>query len=390
MSTSSPKSLARCAQKASGAGCLRLFFVPFFLAGTALFFFLTVRPAVEVLNARNWQETPCVIDSSRVVAHSGKGTTYSIEIVYHYNNAGRILTSKQYSFAVGATSGRSAKAAAVERYPPGMETFCFINPEAPENAVIDRGLQGEFAFGAIGLVFALPGALGLIFAGRLSELRRPTPGGLPASVPGGGGPGALQPSSTPMRKFLGMLIFAAIWNGFVGVFVYFFFFAEDVQRTPFFAKAIILLFALIGVATIIGVLSNFLALFNPRIQLTAPSTSVPLGGELSFTWIVTGRAGMLRKLRIVFEGREEATYKRGTSTSTDTRVFAEIPVFETTEREFLTQGSARIAVPANLMHTFEGGRNKVLWRLKVAGEIPRWPDVADEYPIVVLPRPVAG
>lgn len=390
MSTPSHQSLAHRAQKASGTGCLRLFFVPFFLAGTALFFFLTVRPVVEVLDARNWQETPCVIDSSRVVSHSGKGTTYSIEIVYHYNNAGRILTSKQYSFAVGATSGRSAKAAVVQRYPPGMETFCYVDPDAPEKSVIDRGFQGEFAFGAIGLVFALPGALGLIFAGRLSDLRRTAPGGLPAFVPGEGRPGALKPKTTPMGKFLGILIFSVIWNAFVGVFVYFVFFAEEVHQAPFFAKAIILLFALIGVATIIGVLFNFLALFNPRIHLTAPSTSVPLGGELSFTWIVTGRTGMLRKLRIVFEGREEATYKRGTSTSTDTRVFAELPVFETTEREFLTQGSARVVVPANLMHTFEGGRNKVLWRLKVAGEIPRWPDVADEYPIVVLPRPVAG
>ncbi len=79
---------------------------------------------------------------------------------------------------------------------------------------------------------------------------------------------------------------------------------------------------------------------------------------------------------------------RGTTTSTDTRVFAEIPVFETTEREFLTQGNARVAVPANLMHTFEAGHNKVVWRLKVHGEIPRWPDVADDYPIVVLPLPL--
>jgi hypothetical protein len=197
----------------------------------------------------------------------------------------------------------------------------------------------------------------------------------------------LKPKYTPVAKFVGVLIGALVWNGFIGVFGYFVFLAED-RKAPLFAQIIIGLLALVGVALIAAVFYNLLALFNPRIRLTAPTTTVALGGEFQFTWAVSGRSGMLRKMRVVFEGREEATCRRGTSSTTDTNVFAEIPVFETSEREFLSQGSARVVVPPGLMHTFESSNNKVLWRLRVRGEIPRWPDVDDEYPITVLPQPV--
>jgi hypothetical protein len=381
-------SLAKLAKSQRGPGCLRLFFLLFFLIGAVLFYFLTIRPAMQALAARDWQKTPCVIESSQVKTHSSSdGSTYSVEVVYRYFCNGREYTSDRYHFATGSTSGRKGKVAIVSRYPPGTETYCYVNPAAPNEAVIERGLTPDLAFGAIGLVFALVGGLGMIFAGRLSGgstmaalKREETHAPL-------GGPVVLKPKHTPLMKFLGMLAFAIIWNGFIGVFVYLCFFATDAKTVPFFAKAIVSLFALIGVAIVFGVGGSFLALFNPRIRLTAQTTAIPLGGELLFTWAVSGRTGMLNKLRVVFEGREEATYKRGTSTSTDTQVFAEIPVFETAEREFLSQGSARVAVPANSMHTFEGRHNKVLWRLKVHGEIPRWPDVDDEYPITVLPLP---
>jgi hypothetical protein len=388
VSVSSRKSLSGRAKVGAGTGCLRLFSLPFLLIGLGIFYAVTVVPAMQVLAARGWQQTPCVVESSRVVPHSGgKGTTYSIEVVYRYFCAGREYTSKRYHFTVGSTGGRKAKASVVARYPAGLETFCYVNPAVPQEAVIDRGLQPEMAFGGIGLILALAGGFILVFAGRLPGGKKAFTGDAAKIEAGSGGPVTLKPQQTPLTKFFTVLAFATFWNGFISIFVYLVFFSADAKTVPFFAKALVSLFALIGVALIVGVLGDFLALFNPRIHLIAQTTTVSLGGELQFSWKVSGRAGMLRKLRVVFEGREEVTYRRGTNTSTDTKVFATIPVFETTEREFLVQGSARVAVPANLMHTFEAGHNKVLWRLKVQGEIPRWPDVKDEYPITVLPQP---
>lgn len=388
MSSSSGKSLASRAQKnAVGAGCLRLFFVPFFLIGVGFFYALTVRPMLLAYSARQWLPTPCVIDSSEVVSHSDSdGSTYSVAITYSYRFAGQPYTSQRYHFGVGSTGGRKGKDDIVRRFPAGSEAVCYVNPAAPQEAVLDRAWQMEYAFGAVGLLFAVAGGMGLIFAPRWAGGKRTTSTTNPsAPLTGTGLPGVLTPKSTPMGKFLGILTFSIVWNAFIGVFIFFLFFVNDPQRIPIFAKAIFAILALVGVGTIIGVFTTFLALFNPRIRIAAQSTTIPLGGELQITWTVSGRTGMLRKVRMTFEGREEATHQRGTNSTTDTQVFAEIPVFESADREFLSQGSARVTVPAGLMHTFEGGRNKVLWRLKVQGEIPRWPDVADEYPIVVLP-----
>jgi hypothetical protein len=199
-----------------------------------------------------------------------------------------------------------------------------------------------------------------------------------------GAPEVLRPKYTPLARFLGILIFALFWNGMVGVLGYFMIFSED-ARAPIFVKILLGLFGVIGLGILVAAFTQFLALFNPRIHITTASTMVPLGGELNFTWTVSGRVGVLRKLRIILEGAESATYRRGTNTSTDRRVFAEIPVFESSEREFLSQGSGRAVIPPNLMHTFEAPNNKVQWQLKVIGEIPRWPDVVDEYTITVLP-----
>jgi hypothetical protein len=388
VSASSHKSLAdRAKNKQLGTGCLRLFFLPFFLVGAGLFYGFGVRPALQILDAQKWEPTPCVVESSAVRSHSGDSTTYSVEISYRYVFKDRPYTSTRYHFSTSTSSGgRKGKQAIVARYPPGTAAICYINPRAPHEAVIDRGWQWELLiFGSFALIFLLVGGLGMLFAGRLNHSKNPV-ATVPKNEPQRDGPGVLKPKYTPVAKFVGLLIAAVVWNGFIGVFIYLVFFSDE--KAPLFAKIIVSLLALVGGGIIFAACTSFLALFNPRIRVTAQSTTVALGGELHLSWKVSGRTGTLSKLRLVFEGREEATYKRGTSTSTDTQVFAEICAFESADREFLVQGSARIVVPANLMHTFEAGRNKVLWRLKVQGEIPRWPDVADEYPITVLPLPM--
>jgi hypothetical protein len=37
------------------------------------------------------------------------------------------------------------------------------------------------------------------------------------------------------------------------------------------------------------------------------------------------------------------------------------------------------------MHSFVASRNEIQWKLRVKGTIGFWPDVKDDYPIVVLP-----
>ncbi len=388
MSASSRQPIAKRARKSENTGCIRAFLGLFVLLGLAMFYWITLAPALKILSAKGWQETPCTITASKVVAHSDSdGTTYSVDIAFRYTFSGREYTSNQYSFSVGSSGGRTKKDRVVQQYPAGLETECYVNPAVPQEAVIDRGLQWELIFGAFGLVISACCLFGMRAVGAEARKKKTIPDALTlGALPATSGPVALEPKSTPLKKFLGLLAFSVIWNGFISIFVYLVFISEDAHKAPFFAKAIVGLFAVIGVFMLFGAISSALALLNPRIVLTASRREVPLGGELQFSWVVTGRVHMLRRMIVTFEGQEEATYRRGTDTVTDQKVFLQIPVFETSDQEYLQQGNSRVVVPENLMHTFEASNNKVLWRLKVKGEIPRWPDVEDEYLITVLPK----
>jgi len=39
------------------------------------------------------------------------------------------------------------------------------------------------------------------------------------------------------------------------------------------------------------------------------------------------------------------------------------------------------------MHSFESPHNKITWFVKVTGDIPRWPDIDEAFPIRIRPLP---
>jgi hypothetical protein len=98
----------------------------------------------------------------------------------------------------------------------------------------------------------------------------------------------------------------------------------------------------------------------------------------------------LASFRIRLEGREEATYRRGTSTSTDRQVFHSEVLFEARHALAIERGSLSFAVPADSMHSLAADHNQVVWAIKLEGEIPRWPDLAEEFEIEVRPQAVPG
>lgn len=79
-----------------------------------------------------------------------------------YESKGKEYRSTRYHVKAGvSSSGFSGKAAIVNRYPPGTETTCDVNPRDPTDAVIERGFTSELFYGLIPLMFMLIGARGL-------------------------------------------------------------------------------------------------------------------------------------------------------------------------------------------------------------------------------------
>ena len=95
------------------------------------------------------------------------------------------------------------------------------------------------------------------------------------------------------------------------------------------------------------------------------------------------------KLTLSLMAREEATYRRGTTTTTDRSFFVNTVLLDTADRAQMAGGTVKANIPRNLIHTFTGTNNRIVWMLRVNGDIPKWPDVNAEFPITVLPREAA-
>jgi MFS family permease len=382
-----------------------LFFLIFFAFGAVFLFFAFIQPLVRIREAQSWPETPCVVLSSQVRSHSDSdGTTYNVDILYRYQIGDREFKSNRYDFMGGSSSGYQGKKEIVDRYPPGAQTVCYVNPRDPADAVLHRGTSAAMWFGLIPLVFVLIGVIGFFASWRWARRRAAAPPAaawMPKAVPDRGrdarregwaaaaprGPVTLKPKASPIAQFLGLCFAALFWNGIVVVFAVQA--AGGVSRGEWifgwFLAIFLIPFVLVGLFLIGAVVYQFLALFNPRPEVTVSSGVIPLGGSVEVTWKFAGLSRRIRRFRMFLEGREEATYRRGTDTVTDKRVFARLDLTDARSPYEIRSGRVTLRIPAEAMHSFECDNNKIIWTIRIHGEIDRWPDVKEEFPIVVLP-----
>lgn len=377
-------------------------------AGVAMLVFMLVLPMQRMLEARSWPSVPCTVVSSGVTTHTDSdGTTYGVEIEYRYEVDGRSYTADRRSFGVdGSSSGRSGKERFVADHPPGKQLTCFVDPDDPTEAVLNKGWSASLLWGLFPLPFLLIGLLVLWFSGRtllgLGKEAGASPmsagidaddGAVPSADPNTTGPVTLRPGKQRVGGAIGLLVFALIWNGIVGVFVVHLVRSALRGNVDVCTSLFMVPFVLVGVVVLGAWVQKVLLIFAPAVVLELDRGAVPVGGSVSLKWRVVSRLGRLSSMSIDLVGEERATYRRGTDTITDTHTFYEERVvgaepgdsaFDTL-RAMPDRGSVVVAVPAETMHTFKADNNAIAWKLKVHGTVRRWPDPEDSYELTVLP-----
>ena len=396
---------AMSVDKESNQGCQRifltLFFGIFFAVGSGMLYFFAVKPIWGVYSASNWQAAPCEIVSSRLEERPGDdGSTYRIEIKYKNVYDDKPYESDQYKFFnVASNVGVSGKREIVRNHPPGKKTTCYVNPDDPTQAVIERGLTWDMLWGLFALPFFAIGAGGLTFTLGLIKWKSKSPGTaewMPTvkhrghksewtAATGSTGPVTLRPKVGPVGKLLGLLFFAGVWNSVVAFMVYKVIADWNRGRTEWMLIVFAVLFGAVGLLLLFALFHSILGLFTPRPRLVVNSARVRLGETLDLTWRFRGQTGSLRRFRIYLKGEEKATYRRGTDTYTDDEIFAELTLVDTTDSLEMPQGEAQLTIPHDTMHSFDAGNNDITWTLHVEGEIARWPDVSEEHTILILP-----
>ena len=402
-------------RKESGcSGCFAWpFAIMFLAAGLGMAYMITFQPLWGMVRSRDWVQTPCRILSSELKHNDGSS---QLAVVFAYSVANQEHHSERYCFSqMSSNTADGWKRRVIVDHPAGKQTICFVNPNDPTDAVIERGWVPDMWWGLFPIPFVLIGFLALLVAtgvikvsspnapGNLSSWRPPAvenrqiQGASEFDEPQTGasfeetGPVTLKPEATPFQSLLGAIILATFWNGIVSVFVWQHvaqFARGGFAAFDWFTTLFLIPFVLIGLGFICLVLYALLALLNPRPTLIVSSAAIPLGEDLQVNWSLSGRAGSIREFKISLKGTEKATYRRGTTTTTDTATFAEIAIVETTEMFDMEQGSAKVTIPVDTMHSFSAPNNKIVWTLVIHGDIPWWPDVSASFPITILPMPI--
>lgn len=369
----------------------------FILVGGGFFIGMALLPAVRLLESQGWQATDCTVVSSTVRSHeSDDGTTYSVDILYEYEWDGGVWRSNGSSFVTWSSSGYDSKADRVAEHLPGSTTVCYVDPDDPTRAVLDRGFSLGYLIGLLPLIFVVAGGAVAAHGFKRRDRRETAVSAAPTGLAeqtaevlptatAATGPVVLKPETGPLMKVVGMAFMALFWNGIVSIFVHQVVEGFQSGSPDWFLTVFMVPFVLVGLLLIGMVVKLALAAFNPRPQLTVSSQSPRLGQSLQVQWRFDGSVRRLERLRIVLEGREEATYRRGTDTRTDTEVFATITVLDTRDQMQMRRGSTMVDIPDDTMHSFDADNNVVAWAFEVDGEIARWPDVDERFAIAVRP-----
>jgi hypothetical protein len=379
-----------------------MFALAFLGGGLGAAYFLAFQPLAGMVRSRDWVQTPCQIVSSEF---KRQNQSSQVKIVYAYAVDGKEYESDQYCFmAISSNTATRWKRRVVANHPPGKQTVCFVNPSDPMEAVIERGWVPDMWWMLFPIPFLCVGAVSVMVAtGAIHFTSFDTPGKPSSWRPepitdspshesfAPAGPVTLKPEMTPFQFLLAASFFALFWNGIVSVFVWQIlskFWRRGFAGVDWFPALFLVPFVLVGIGLCCFAIYTVLSLFNPRPTLVVNSDSIPLGEELQVNWSLSGRPNSIREFKISLKGTEKATYRRGTSTATDEATFAEIVIVETNDPFEMEQGTAKIQIPEHSMHSFDAPNNKVVWSLKIHGEIPWWPDVSASFPITVLPFPI--
>ncbi len=385
--------------RGSGVGCAAFFFALLAILSLAVLIVAFLPPVLQINKARSWTAVPCEILVSEVVASGG---TRQVRIAYEYRIDGVTHTGDRYQFSDPWIGGRGDREKIIGALRPGTSATCYVDPADPTRAVIERGYTPDLWFGLIPAIFlfiGITGFLGMVMfrshdrqAGIGYGLSEKSPSPMPMmkratlfNRPGDQPLVVLEPSGASVRALVFLIIFAAIWNAIVGVMLWQMIGQWQRGRGDVCFSLFIIPFVIVGALMIAVTIHQLLAMFNPRLRLRIRSQELKLGQTTPVEWECIGRWDRISRLRLYLEGAEQTEYRRGTRQYTDHSVFARLDIADIHRDYEIREGKTTFTVPADTVPSFTGGSNRIVWKIRVHGEIHRWPDMKQEIDVTLIP-----
>ncbi len=383
------------------------FFGIFGLAGFGMLFGLIVPKAIEWFRMRSWTETTAEIIDSRVARHSDSdGTTYSVDLFYRYEFAGREYRSNRYSLIGGSSSGHKGKQEVVADHPSGSTLQVFVDPAKPWRAVVKRSAGWGALFALFPLPFIAVG-VGGIWAGLRKGKAAASPARSktsavadPPIVPAAGGPkgwgstalvsGDWQPTRLkPGCSVAGLIGMALFWNGLVSVFVW-----QDIKlylQGTWVIGIVLSLFLVpfvgIGLMIIGGVVQHFILLFGPRFEVQLDQAELRPGESTRLRWRRSGGRGTVKSFDLLLLGQEEVQSdgESGKQARPGRSVFHEEMLFTTRDSLASARGQVELKIPEEAVPSFAAGKHVIRWMLCLRAKVDGMPSIRDDRDLLVRP-----
>lgn len=163
-------------RSAGGKGCLTLFFFIFLVMGVVATAAVLIE-AGRVAAVWFWPEVPCTVLSGGVEETGDDSDPYQASILFEYEVDGRPYRSTRVRRGDTTTSSYDTARGPSDRNLPGTGTTCRVNPDRPDEAVLEPHLPLIVFVALFTLLFVVIGAGGIYITWK----------GLPGSLGAGGG-----------------------------------------------------------------------------------------------------------------------------------------------------------------------------------------------------------
>jgi hypothetical protein len=185
------------------------------------------------------------------------------------------------------------------------------------------------------------------------------------------------------------LVTSLVWNGIVSVFVVITVGGFLAGEPDWFLAIFTLPFVGIGIGLVVFFLRQLVITtgIGPTLVEISDQPLHP-GGQYRLFLSQTGRLAM-GSLEMWLVCDEEATYRQGTDTRTETKRVYRQTLFRGEGLRVAGgapfQTRCDLEVPPDAMHSFKSGHNEITWKILVKGNPVRWPDFERSFPVIVYP-----
>jgi len=275
----------------------------FATGGLAMIGGLVVPAVAKKTASGGWVETPAKVVWSRIVEHgSGEDRSTKPDIFYSYTFAGREYRSNRYDLG-GGFSGDSGKQDLVRAHPAGSAIVCYVNPQKPWQAIVDRDLKGSVAMFLFPIPFTLVGVGGLVGMWWWPRYQRKLKLKTASNLPWRGRPSeqgvVLTGGSGRMVALLGIGFATIFWNSIVGVFVSIAVSEWQSGHPQMFLNLFLIPFVLVGTGLLLVCLNRLLQFRRPSYEVRLVPDALAPGDEGSITWRRGEGRGQPKQLSIL-------------------------------------------------------------------------------------------